>query len=93
MKVSRLLIALVCLIGVAAYADDEQEKEKERTEIRQMSQDTLARLYKAQPSAKAAVEKPTVTPFSATQESRFFLVALAKARAWPSKTGTKQKPS
>jgi len=57
MKVSRLLIALVCLIGVAAYADDEQEKEKERTEIRQMSQDTLARLYKAQPSAKAAVEK------------------------------------
>ena len=57
MKLSRLLIALVCLIGVAAYTDDEQEKEKERTEIRQMSQDTLARLYKAQPSAKAAVEK------------------------------------
>jgi lipid-binding SYLF domain-containing protein len=57
MKVSRLLIALVCLIGVVAYADDEQEKEKERTQIRQMSQDTLARLYKAQPSAKAAVEK------------------------------------
>ena len=57
MKVNRSLIALVCLIGVAAYADDEKDKEKERTEIRQMSQDTLARLYKAQPSAKAAVEK------------------------------------
>lgn len=57
MKLSRLLIALFCLIGVIAYADDEQEKEKERTEIRQMSQDTLSRLYKAQPSAQAAVQK------------------------------------
>jgi lipid-binding SYLF domain-containing protein len=57
MKVSRSLIALVCLIGVAAFADDEQDKEKERTEIRQMTQDTLARLYKAQPSAQAAVQK------------------------------------
>ena len=57
MKVSRSLIALVCLIGVAAFADDEKDKEKERTEIRQMTQDTLARLYKAQPSAQAAVQK------------------------------------
>jgi lipid-binding SYLF domain-containing protein len=57
MKVNRLLIALVCLIGVAVFADDEKDREKERTEIRQMSQDTLARLYKAQPSAKTAVEK------------------------------------
>jgi lipid-binding SYLF domain-containing protein len=56
MKVSRSLIALVCLIGVAAFADDEKDKEKERTEIRQMTQDTLARLYKAQPSAQAAVQ-------------------------------------
>ena len=57
MKVSRFLIALVCLIGVAAFADDEQDKAKERAEIRQMCQETLARLYKAQPPAKAAVEK------------------------------------
>jgi len=57
MKVSWFLIALLCLIGVAASADDEKDKEKERTEIRHMSQQTLARLYKAQPSAKAAVEK------------------------------------
>ena len=56
MKVKRLLIALVCLIVVAAFADDEKDKEKERTEIRQMTQDTLARLYKAQPSAQAAVQ-------------------------------------
>jgi len=55
----RFLTALLCLIAMAslAAADDEKDKEKERAEIRQMSQDTLARLYKAQPSAKTAVQK------------------------------------
>ena len=57
MKGSRFLVVLVCLIGVVAFADDEKDKEKERTEIRQMSQETLARLYKAEPSAKAAVAR------------------------------------
>ncbi|HXY06591.1 MAG TPA: YSC84-related protein [Terriglobales bacterium] len=59
MKVKRLLIALLIgLFAVSAFAaDDEKEKEEERTEIRQMVQDTLTRLYKAQPAAKAAVEK------------------------------------
>jgi lipid-binding SYLF domain-containing protein len=57
MKVNRFLIALVCLIAVVTFADDEKDKEKERTEIRQMCQETLARLYKAEPPAKAAVEK------------------------------------
>ena len=59
MKVQRLLIALLIgLFAVSAFAaDDEKEKEEERTEIRQMTQDTLTRLYKAQPAAKTAVEK------------------------------------
>ena len=59
MKVNRFLIALLCLLAVASLAttDDEKDKEKERTEIRQMSQQTLDRLYKAQPSAKAVVDK------------------------------------
>lgn len=57
MKVSWLLIALVCVTSVAAFADKEKDTEKKKTEIRQMSQQTLARLYKAEPTAKAAVEK------------------------------------
>ena len=59
MKAKRLLIAsLIGLFVVSAFAaDDEKEKEEERTEIRQMVQDTLTRLYKAQPAAKTAVEK------------------------------------
>ena len=57
MKVNRFLIASVCLlaIGSLAAADDEKDKEKERAEIRHMSRETLARLYKAQPSTKTAV--------------------------------------
>jgi lipid-binding SYLF domain-containing protein len=60
MKTSRFLTALVCLLAIgiiAAAADDEKDKEKEKTAVRQMCQDTLARLYKAQPSAKEAVQK------------------------------------
>ena len=57
MNLNRLLIVLLCLIAVAGFADDEKDKEKERGEIREMSQETLARLYKAQPSAQAAVQK------------------------------------
>lgn len=57
MKVTRFLIALICLIGVAAFADNDKDRDKKRTEIRQMSQQTLARLYKADPSAKAAIHK------------------------------------
>jgi len=60
MKTRRFLIgSLICVLAVGAFAadDDAQKKEKERTEIRQMAQDTLARLYKASPSAQAAVQK------------------------------------
>jgi lipid-binding SYLF domain-containing protein len=57
MKFNRSLIALVCLLAIAAVAagDDQEDKEKEKAQIRKMSQDTLTRLYKAEPSAKAAV--------------------------------------
>lgn len=40
----------------AAGARDKEDKEKERAEIRKMSQETQALLYETQPSAKAAVE-------------------------------------
>lgn len=59
MRVSQFVFAILCLLAVAslAAADDQQDREKKRAEIRQMSQETLARLYKAEPSAKTAVHK------------------------------------
>jgi lipid-binding SYLF domain-containing protein len=58
MKVNRFMIAsLFFAIAVSTVAADENDKEKERTEIRQMAQQTLARLYKAQLSSEAAVQK------------------------------------
>lgn len=57
MKVHWLLVALVCFITVAAFANNQKEKDKERAQIRQMSQQTLSRLYKTEPSAKSAIEK------------------------------------
>ncbi len=64
MKVNRLLIAcrvialvLLCVVTLSLGADDAKDNAKKRTDIQKMSQDTLARLYKADPSAKAAVAK------------------------------------
>jgi lipid-binding SYLF domain-containing protein len=61
MKVNRsvvrhlfVVMSLVCLTTMSAFADKNEDKKKD---IRKMSQDTLDRLYKADAKAKDAVEK------------------------------------
>lgn len=63
-KVSLLILSLALMISAPAFAGESKEDKekqakanKERQEIRKTSKDILARLYKAQPSAKAAIEK------------------------------------
>jgi lipid-binding SYLF domain-containing protein len=53
-KTKIILVALVCALTLLAHSDD--DKAKEQGEVRKTAQETLQRLYKAQPSAKAAVE-------------------------------------
>jgi lipid-binding SYLF domain-containing protein len=53
---SFIAFALVCALAVAAHAVDDDKKVKEQKEVRKMAQDTLQRLYKADPKAKAALE-------------------------------------
>jgi lipid-binding SYLF domain-containing protein len=48
-------VALVCTMVVTAHATD-SKIEKKQQDIRNMAQDTLKRLYKADPKAKSAVE-------------------------------------
>jgi len=64
MKINRFLIAcriiavtLLCVITLSLGADDAKDDAKKRADIQKMANDTLARLYKADPSAKAAVQK------------------------------------
>jgi len=52
---SLIAIALSCALAVTAHAAD-TKKEKSQKDIRDMAQDTLQRLYKADPKAKSAVE-------------------------------------
>jgi lipid-binding SYLF domain-containing protein len=54
--------ALVCVMGAgqaaaAAKDGDAKKKDQQRAEVRKTVKETLARLYKVQPSAKAAVQK------------------------------------
>jgi len=67
MKVSRYLTAIataaVFTIAAASAAlaqttpSSDPKIEKKKTEVRKMAQDTLARLYKAEPSAQSALER------------------------------------
>lgn len=62
--VSLLILSLAFMVSTPALAgesakdkDKQAKADKERQDIRTTRQDILARLYKAQPSAKAAIEK------------------------------------
>ena len=64
-KVGLLILSIALMVSTPALAPgqskEDKEKQakadKERQEIRQNTKEILARLYKAQPSAKAAIEK------------------------------------
>lgn len=56
MKTTRLL-TVICLILAGALSVTAKSKEEKQAEARQKAQQTLARLYKARPSAQAAVKR------------------------------------
>jgi lipid-binding SYLF domain-containing protein len=51
-----MFVALACSLALAVPESGDNNKEKEQQGIRKMAQDTLQRLYKADPKAKTAVE-------------------------------------
>ena len=60
-KVSLLILSITLMVSTTALAAQTKEEkakaDKERQEIRKNTKDTLTRLYKVQPSAKAVIEK------------------------------------
>jgi lipid-binding SYLF domain-containing protein len=56
-SVSLAILSVVLMVSTFALAADQAKVDKERQEIRNRTKEILAQLYKAQPSAKAAVSK------------------------------------
>ena len=54
-KFKVIMLVLVCASALLAHAGDDKAKNQDK--VRKTAQKTLQQLYKAQPSAKAAVEK------------------------------------
>jgi hypothetical protein len=54
-KLKKLTVALVCALGVTAHAADSDIAKKQQG-IRDMAQQTLQRLHKAEPSAESAIK-------------------------------------
>src|SRR5271167_545613 len=54
-RLNLIALMLACALALTAHAADPQVEKKQK-EIRNMAQDTLQRLYKAEPKAKATVE-------------------------------------
>ena len=50
-----IFFTLVCSLAIVAHAADDKKAEEQKA-VRKMAQDTLQRLYKAEPKAKGAVQ-------------------------------------
>jgi len=55
--ISITLLLSFTVTAVPLWADSKEEIKQEKADIRKMAKETLARLYKVQPSAKKAVSK------------------------------------
>ena len=54
------LMLIICVVlPSGASAADKASKDQQRADVRKMSRDILARLYKVQPSARSAIQKAT----------------------------------
>ena len=60
-----IIVAVVCASTLTARAADDK-KAKEQKEVRKVAQKILQQLYKAEPAAKAAVERAAGTLSSIT---------------------------
>ena len=56
-SVSLTILSVVLMVSTFALAADQSKVNQERQEVRNRTKEILAQLYKAQPSAKAAVSK------------------------------------
>jgi hypothetical protein len=76
-KARVFLVLLACAVALATRAA-ETDKEKQQTQIRNMAQDTLQRLYKAEPKTRSLQSNThSAMQYSAISESKSFSAAIS----------------
>jgi len=81
---------LFVLAAVPAWGASKAEKQKE---VQKVSRETLARLYKAQPSAKKAVEGAAGYAVFSNFGMKILVAGEAAAAASPSTTRRRKRPT
>jgi hypothetical protein len=85
--VAGIFVALLLLVfaGFPLHASgaDDAKKEKVRADINKTAEDTLSRLYKAQPAARAAIRKAAGYAFFSNFGMKIFIAGAAPAKGLP----------
>ena len=91
--VAAALLLLVCagLPLLASGADDAEKKEKARADIMKTAEETLSRLYKTQPGARAAVEKAAGYAVFSNFGVKIFLAGSGRGKGVAVNNVTKEK--
>lgn len=91
--VAAALLLLVCagLPPLVSGADDAEKKEKARADIMKTAEETLSRLYKAQPGARAAVEKAAGYAVFSNFGVKIFLAGSGRGKGVAVNNVTKEK--
>jgi lipid-binding SYLF domain-containing protein len=85
-----IAVAVVCVAAVAHGAVDDK-KAKKQNEVRKMRTDTLARLYKAHPNAKKAVESAAGYAVFSDMSVKILLAGSGKGQGMAVNNKSKQE--
>ena len=78
------------LIAVPAWGESKAEKQKD---VQEMSRETLAKLYQAQPSVRKAVEGAAGYAVFSNFGMKIFVAGGGAEAAWPTTTRRKKRPT
>ena len=78
-----MFVALACLMALAMPMFADNDKQKEQQEVRKMAQDTLHRLHKVDPKAKAAVQGAAGYAAFSNTGVKILLAGWGRAKASP----------
>jgi uncharacterized membrane protein len=90
---SIVIVSVALLTFTFALAADQSKADKERQEIRKRTGEILAQLYKAEPKAKANVQKAAGYAVFSNFGMKIFVAGSGTGKASPSTTRARRKRS